>query len=178
MDSYNLEEYLHKIFHNILHVDSNPAILNTTEVFKEDGKIKHINKKEEYKLTEFIIESLDDLERVIISEILTLSEKKEIVFYPQSFFKKLFNQYNYRGLSSELDYIKDEEHFIITSNKLDGYLDVDCDVIINESLGDTLIVVSKNSKVVVLKSIKESDNHIYIQLHIDPKYFSVITLTK
>jgi hypothetical protein len=176
MDSYNLEEYLHKIFNNILHVDSNPAILNTTEVFKEDGKIKHVNKKEEYILIEFIIESVDDLESTIITEILSLSDKKQIDFYPTNFFKKLFNRYNYDELSNQLSYIKDEEHFIITSNKLDGYLDVDCDVNINESLGNNLIVVRKDSKVVVLKNVIESNGYITIQLNIDPKYFSVITL--
>jgi uncharacterized protein YlbG (UPF0298 family) len=176
MDSYNLEEYLHKIFNNILHVDSNPAILNTTEVFKEDGKIKHVNKKEEYILTEFIIESVDDLEQTIISEINQISDIKQIDFYPTSFLKKLFNRYNYDSLSKELDYIKDEEYFIITSSKIDKYLDVDCDVRINESLGDTLIIVKKDSKVVVNKYIKESSDYITIQLHIDPKYFSVVTL--
>jgi hypothetical protein len=176
MDSYNLEEYLHKIFTNILHVDSNPAILNTTEVFKEDGKIKHVNKKEEYILTEFIIESLDDLEQTIISEINQISDIKQMDFYPTSFLKKLFNRYNYDSLSKELDYIKDEEHFIITSSKLDKYLDVDCDVRINELLGNTLIVVRKDSKVVVLKNVIESNDYISIQIYIDPKYFSVITL--
>jgi hypothetical protein len=175
MDSYNLEEYLQKIFTNILHVDSNPAILNTTEVFKSDGKIKHVNKKEEYILTEFIIESLGDLESTIITEILSSSDKKQIDFYPTTFFKKLFNRCDYESLSKELDYIKDEEHFIITSNKLDGYLDVNCDININESLGNTLIVVRKDSKVVVLKNVIESNGYT-IQLYIDSKYFSVITL--
>lgn len=176
MDSYNLEEYLQKIFNNILHVDSNPAILNTTEVFKEDGRIKHVNKKEEYILTEFIIESLDDLESTIITEILNITEKKQIDFYATTFFKKLFNRYNYDELSKQLDYIKDSEHFIITSNKLDVYLDVDCDVNINDSLDNTLIVIRKDSKVVVLKKIIESNGYITVQLYIDPKYFSVITL--
>jgi hypothetical protein len=170
MDSYNLEEYLHKIFNNILHVDSNPAILNTTEVFKSDGKIKHVNKKEEFILTEFIIESVDDLEQTIISEINQVSDKKQIDF------KKLFNRCNYDSLSKELDYIKDEEYFIVTSSKLDKYLDVDCDVRINEELDDTLIVVRKDSKVVIYKNIKELSDHITVQLYIDPKYFSVITL--
>jgi hypothetical protein len=133
MDSYNLEEYLQKIFTNILHVDSNPAVLNTTEVFKSDGKIKHVNKKEEYILTEFIIESLGDLESTIITEILSSSDKKQIDFYPTTFFK------------------------------------------INESLGNTLIVVRKDSKVVVLKNVIESNGYT-IQLNIDSKYFSVITL--
>lgn len=176
MDSYNLEEYLHKIFNNILHVDSNPAILNTTEVFKSDGKIKHVNKKEEFILTEFIIESVDDLEQTIINEIIKTSDKKQIDFYPTSFFKKLFSRYEYDLLSKELDYIKDEEHFIITSYKLDKYLDVDCDVRINEELGDTLIVVRKDSKVVIHKNILEASGYMNIQLHIDPKYFSVVTL--
>lgn len=176
MESYNLEEYLHKIFNNILHVDSNPAILNTTEVFKQDGKIKHINKKEEYNLSKFIIKSVDDLEKTIINEIITVSENKKIDFYPTTFFKKLLSRYEYDSLSKQLDYIKDEEYFIITSTKVDKHLDVDCDVIINESLGDTLIVVRKDSKVVIHKNILESDDFIHIELYIDPKYFSVITL--
>lgn len=176
MESYNLEEHLHKIFNNILHVDSNPAILNTTEVFKKDDKIKYVNKKEEYNLTKFIIKSVDDLEKTIINEIITTSERKQIDFYPTTFFKKLLSRYEYDLLSKQLDYIKDEEHFIITSTKVDKHLDVDCDVIINESLGDTLIVVRKDSKVVIHKNILESDDFIHIELYIDPKYFSVITL--
>jgi len=176
MESYNLEEYLYKIFNNILHVDSNPAILSTTEIFKEDGKIKHVNKKEEYNLTEFVIESLDDLESTIITEILNITEKKQIDFYPTTFFKKLFNRCNYDELSNQLDYIKDEEHFIITSTKVNKHLDVNCDVRINESLGDTLIVVRKDSKVVIHKNILESNDSIHIELYIDPKYFSIINL--
>jgi hypothetical protein len=175
MESYNLEEYLYKIFNNILHVDSNPAILSTTEIFKEDGKIKHVNKKEEYNLTEFIIESIENLEQTIINNIIDSSDKKQIEFYPTTFFKKLFNRYNYESLSKELDYIKDE-NFIITSTKVNKHLDVNCDVRINESLGDTLIVVSKDSKVVIHKSILESNDSIHIELYIDPKYFSIINL--
>ncbi len=175
MESYNLEEYLYKIFNNILHVDSNPAILSTTEIFKEDGKIKHVNKKEEYNLTEFIIESIENLEQTIINNIIDSSNKKQIEFYPTTFFKKLFNRYNYESLSKELDYIKDE-HFIITSTKVNKHLDVNCDVRINESLGDTLIVVSKDSKVVIHKNILESNDSIHIELYIDPKYFSIINL--
>jgi hypothetical protein len=126
-------DILHRLFSDVVKVDDNPAMFITTDVFKIDGKVKTIHRKEQIDL----VKAEGDLISSIKQRIIENSKTESIKFYPKNIIQKIFNR---KSLNKIINVPVD--YYIITNDKLSSSFN--CNLILDNSLEDMIIVGTKD----------------------------------
>lgn len=126
-------DILHRLFSDVVKVDENPAMFITTDVFKIDGKVKTIQRKEQIDL----IKAEGDLITSIKQRIIENSKTESIKFYPKNIIQKIFK---IKSLDKIINVPAD--YYIITNYKLSNSFN--CNLILDNSLEDIIIVGTKD----------------------------------
>jgi hypothetical protein len=130
---------IYDLFSNIVKVDENPATFITTEVFKINGKLKTIQKKEKFDL----IKPDGDLIESIMNRMLNSSEREKLDFYPSNFIQKIFGKKMIKKFKDI-----DSDCYIIANERVSK--NVVCNnIIIDNTLNDVIILGRKD--IIILK---------------------------
>lgn len=124
---------LYQYFNDIIKADSNPFLLSSSQVFKQNGEVK----------TKFIREKIELTETKSIIDLIHNNKNiEEIDYYPKTFFKKIFN------IKSKVDlgFESDDDYFVLMSKKTQKIFPTNCPVYhINV---DDKIIIGKRSRLV------------------------------
>ena len=126
-------------FFNFIKVDSNPVSFSIREVFKKNGKVQSSIREEVYNLEKYQLDIIDISSiKTMLFTNMTLSNVKEIEVSKNRLIM-LFRD-NKKVILKELKDIS-SSNFIITSTEIfNSFLtDIDCEVIINDSVNDIII---------------------------------------
>ena len=130
---------IYNLFSNIIKVDENPATFITTEVFKINGKLKTIQKKEKFDL----IKSDGDLIESIMNRIFSSSAREKLDFYPSNLIQKIFGK---KSMKTFKDI--DSDCYIITNSEVAK--NITCNnIIIDNTLNDVIVLGRKD--ILILK---------------------------
>jgi hypothetical protein len=183
---FNMEKYveiLSDFFSEIIYVDDNSTTIEKTDVFKKNGEIKKIHKKEEIILTEKI--TIDKETKNLINPecksagILDLIRKNsksvDLNFYPKNIIQRIFKNKE----EIEETFRLPNNYFIIaspknsesikkyTNNKI--YIIDDCDEFGKCKL-ENYIIVGRSSKIIINKNIQTEYEFDSISLFLKLKY--------
>jgi hypothetical protein len=133
-----LSNEIEKYF-NLVKVDSNPVSFSIREVFKSNGKVQSSIREEVYNLEKYQLDITDISSiKTMLFTNMTLSNVKEIKLSKNTLIM-LFRD-NKKIILKELKDIL-SSNFIITSTDIfNSFLtDIDCEVIIDDSVNDIII---------------------------------------
>ena len=143
-------------YFNIIIADSNPFVLNTSEIFKKNSKIEYISNQKTYNLYKYQLNITDisSIKSIIFNECDT-----EDLNMSKNIFKRLFRT----NISSKIKL--QSKNFIITSQEIsDRYLkDFKCEIFLEDI--DSIIIGEKTN--LIIRFI--SDNE--IELFFDKEKF-------
>lgn len=144
----NIENIILNYFSEIIYTNNNPFILKTKEVFKINGIIEYNNKEEVYNLNKYqLTNDISSIKSIIMEEML-LSNRK-VFNISKNIFTRLTGG-NKKNLLKELSNLS-EEKFIISSTEIfNKFLtELNCNIIINDNLMNSIIVGDKSSKFII-----------------------------
>lgn len=144
----NIENIILNYFSEIIYTNNNPFILKTKEVFKINGIIEYNNKEEVYNLNKYqLTNDISSIKSIIMEEML-LSNRK-VFNISKNIFTRLIGG-NKKNLLKELSNLS-EEKFIISSTEIfNKFLtELNCNIIINDNLMNSIIVGDKSSKFII-----------------------------
>jgi len=144
----NIENIILNYFSEIIYTNNNPFILKTKEVFKINGIIEYNNKEEVYNLNKYqLANDISSIKSIIMEEML-LSNRK-VFNISKNIFTRLTGG-NKKNLLKELSNLS-EEKFIISSTEIfNKFLtELNCNIIINDNLMNSIIVGDKSSKFII-----------------------------
>jgi len=126
-------------FFNFIKVDSNPVSFSIREVFKKNGKVQSSIREEIYNLEKYQLDITDISSiRTMLFTNMTLSNIREVEMSKNVL--TMFFRDNKKVILKELKDIS-SSNFIITSTEIfNSFLtDIDCEVIIDNSVNDIII---------------------------------------
>jgi hypothetical protein len=144
----NIENIILNYFSEIIYTNNNPFILKTKEVFKINGIIEYNNKEEVYNLNKYqLANDISSIKSIIMEEMLLSNRKAFNV--SKNIFTRLTGG-NKKNLLKELSNLS-EEKFIISSTEIfNKFLtELNCNIIINDNLMNSIIVGDKSSKFII-----------------------------
>jgi len=140
----NFEE-LTTFFNDFIKADSNPYIVISKKVYKENGEVKTDYKKEEIILQEV---------KTPLDILLNNQNIEYIDYYPKTFFKKLFN---IKG-KNNLHFEGDDSNFILMSENTQKIFKTNCNIHTIEK--DDVIIIGKRDRLIYL----QIDNKLFVNL--------------
>jgi hypothetical protein len=171
------EKDLKDFFSKITYVDSNPYKIKTEEVYKENDEVKNKITRVSYDLDNIVV--CKDCYSLMLSEEMSLTDhilsKASENDINVGFFSKIFNTYPSK-ISKEINDIITQKSFVITSTDVKSILKLDCDIFVNDSL-DNYIIVGEKSEILIHNNMEElEDNFIRLYYHINIDKFKVLTI--
>jgi hypothetical protein len=171
----SIEDYCDKLnnyFNEIIIVNENPYVINSEDIYKENGVIKRKISKKLIELTELIVNkktkdllSPEFYDYGLIQRIRKTKNKLSFYFYPKNLFQKLFKRKS--DLYDYLNSLNKENYFIVTtpdiSRKIKRKVEIDVkevncfDELSNEVLNKQIIVFNKKSNVYLNKDVKNHE---------------------
>jgi hypothetical protein len=171
----SIEDYCDKLnnyFNEIIIVNENPYVINSEEIYKENGVIKRKISTKLIELTELIVNkktkdliSPEFYDYGLIQRIRKTKNKLSFYFYPKNIFQKLFKRKS--DLYDYLNFIDKENYFIVTttdiSRKIKRKVEIDVkevncfDELSNEVLNKQIIVFNKKANVYLNKDVKNHE---------------------
>jgi hypothetical protein len=174
----SIEDYCDKLnnyFNEIIIVNENPYVINSEDIYKENGVIKRKISKKLIELTELIVNkktkdllSPEFYDYGLIQRIRKTKNKLSFYFYPKNLFQRLFKRKS--DLYDYLNSLNKENYFIVTtpdiSRKIKRKVEIDVkevncfDELSNEVLNKQIIVFNKKSNVYLNKDVKNHEEFI------------------
>ncbi len=192
----SIEDYCDKLnnyFNEIIIVNENPYVINSEEIYKENGVIKRKISTKLIELTELIVNkktkdliSPEFYDYGLIQRIRKTKNKLSFYFYPKNIFQKLFKRKS--DLYDYLNSIDKENYFIVTtpdiSRKIKRKVEIDVkevncfDELSNEVLNKQIIVFNKKANVYLkdVKNHEEFTDLVRVYCGVDLDDFIIINL--
>ena len=193
----SIEDYCDKLnnyFNEIIIVNENPYVINSEEIYKDNGVIKRKISTKLIELTEFIVNkktkdliSPEFYDYGLIQRIRKTKNKLSFYFYPKNIFQKMFKRRS--ALIDYLNSVDSNDYFLITTPDISKKIkrkvkieikEVNCfDELSNEVLKKQIIVFNKKSNVYIHKQIKnheEFDDLVRVYCGLDLNDFTIINL--
>ncbi len=144
----NITDY----FLDVINTDTNPYLLISQQVYKENGQLKSITNKKEIKLHN----SNDQNFFVDLFNIVKDSNDIQLIdFYPKNIIQKIFSRKNINNLI-EIDTLLDT-NYIITSDSIRKMLKTECEIIsqTNIDFKNIIIIANRNSTLYLKEKANE-----------------------
>lgn len=138
-------ELLLENFINIVYVNENPVIIESSETLKEGNSVITKNKSET-----LVLKRLEDLNKQILDELDDIENSINIDFYPKNFFTKILNSKKYYNLYEQIK-VLDSNNWIITNIEIyNNFLrETNINVYINDMMTDMILVGSRLDNIIL-----------------------------
>jgi hypothetical protein len=192
----SIEDYCDKLnnyFNEIIIVNENPYVINSEEIYKENGVIKRKISTKLIELTELIVNkktkdliSPEFYDYGLIQRIRKTKNKLSFYFYPKNIFQKMFKRRS--ALIDYLNSVDSNDYFLITtpdiSRKIKRKVEIDVkevncfDELSNEVLNKQIIVFNKKANVYLkdVKNHEEFTDLVRVYCGVDLDDFIIINL--
>ena len=191
MKSNIFENKLLKYFTEVIYVDSNPAVLKTETIFKENGKVKLVKKEKEINLKDVrLYGSSTNLMSPecgcsgIIDDIIRSKKSIDFKYKSKNILDRIFNN-RVKKLNEFLNSEISDNQYIITTSKISKIINTNVDILeiddfdeySNKKLEDKIIIVKK-SHIYLLRDFEkiEDINSNKVSIYYDIENFTLINL--
>lgn len=195
MKSNIFENKLLKYFTEVIYVDSNPAVLKTETIFKENGKVKLVKKEKEINLKDVrLYGSSTNLMSPecgcsgiidgIIDGIIRSKKSIDFKYKSKNILDRIFNN-RVKKLNEFLNSEISDNQYIITTSKISKIINTNVDILeiddfdeySNKKLEDKIIIVKK-SHIYLLRDFEkiEDINSNKVSIYYDIENFTLINL--
>lgn len=144
MDKEDIDLLLEN-FINIVYVDENPVIIESSETLKEGNNVIIRNKSET-----IILKRLNNLNKQILEELDDVENLIDIDFYPKNFFTKIINSKKYYNLYKQIKTLNDNNWIITNTEIYNNFLkSININVYINDLMVDMILVGSRLDNIII-----------------------------